>query len=1336
MTTFQSTLEQPTSLFESKTLLALEQAFEIGQSWIEEFISDPDWLQALTLPFGQTFDFEMASNLFQGFLSDSSDVFPIIEVRSANEINGADGAFSAATNTIYLAEDLVRNSLDRPDAIADVWIEELGHFVDVQLNSVDSAGDEGAIFASLAQGLLLEPTELNELLTEDDSIVLNLDGQIVELEQATPGVNAAFDLIGLTQLRNDPNFGGIDGSGFSVAVIDSFVDFSHPELQPNFRDFVNFTDAEQPDFHGTHVAGSVGARDENLGVAPDVGLIGLNVFPSDPNLGARNDDIYNALDWVLDNHEEYNIVAVNMSLGGGFYSSEASFIGDPTRDIVNRLEDRGITVVSAGGNSYKQFEDQNFGAPAIFSTLAVGAVWQDGDNTGITWGDGAADFTTGADRVTSFTQRLVADNTIFAPGALINSTVPGGDVGLSAGTSMASPIVAGSVALMQEAAQQFGGRLLTPDEIVEIMRSTADVIFDGDDEDDNVRNTNESYLRLNVYNAVAEIERRFGDISSPTGDSNGTIQGALIGPRLDGSPVNSILGSIGTDGENTSVGDTDVDMIRFQVLSSGQVTLELGSNPNAPDDFDTYLRLFDVNGQELAFNDDIQVGTNRFSRITTDLGVGTYYAGVSGFSNASYNPNVAGSGISGSTGNYSLSFSLSNSDPNGLISGAVPIVFSDNQEPVVNGGTIGFDYGNPVGVADVDLFEVRVPDDGTLLIDIDTPFEAGFVDSYLRIFDENGVELVASDDDLAVDTAGFPAEFLDFQFPGLVFEDPIDRTFFFGHDTDSFVSGPVERGDVYYIGVSDFFNAFYDPNTLANRPDFGDGGAYNLHVSFINNDQNGSIPQALDDSIIPLPVNRQPGTIGIDTDFDSGQGFDVGDRDIDFVKINSPTENILEIDIDSYSDPSITDPVDAVALIFDVQGNLLAFNDDSGDSLDPLLRYQIEANTDYFVAITGYGNDNFDPFQLASGTPGDTGEYFFSSRLLPVNQVGTLSNDVIGGGTIQNVTVGSIVPGFIGQDDGFFRGPADIDIYRFTPTQSGIVNIQTQTFEAFSADTFLRFFDANGFEIAFNDDADFLTRGSALDVPVVAGDTYYIGVNGFSAQAQDYNPFTGAGAAPGVTGAYTLVLNQQLSVPVFEADDYLASHPDLIEAFGYNLFAASQHYQQFGQFEGRASDLFPEEQYLAAYPDLVAAFGNDLAAATRHYIELGYQEGRDPLLNFDGGAYIASHIDLIITLGYNPAAGKEHYRQFGQLEGRGITFEADEYIASHRDLIQAFGYDLDAGTEHYITQGISEGRSSDSFDGAAYLSRHIDLQLAFGNDLNAAVQHYIQFGFSEGRSLS
>ena len=77
--------------------------------------------------------------------------------------------------------------------------------------------------------------------------------------------------------------------------------------------------------------------------------------------------------------------------------------------------------------------------------------------------------------------------------------------------------------------------------------------------------------------------------------------------------------------------------------------------------------------------------------------------------------------------------------------------------------------------------------------------------------------------------------------------------------------------------------------------------------------------------------------------------------------------------------------------------------------------------------------------------------------------------------------------------------------------------------------------------------------------------------------------------------------------------EYIASYPDLIQAYGADAAAGQRHYAQYGQYEGRVPDLFNAVQYLANYPDLQTAFGNDLQAARIHYIQYGYYEGRTDL---------------------------------------------------------------------------------------------------------------------------
>ena len=226
--------------------------------------------------------------------------------------------------------------------------------------------------------------------------------------------------------------------------------------------------------HGTHVAGTVGSSDPEIGVATGVDVLGLRVGDA---YGMNAADINEALRWVLQNRTEHNIIAVNMSLGGGFFATrpENDESVQQVREIIQELEEHGITVVSAAGNSYfanhlSNELRENLMSPAIASSLAVGAVWKDNSLQNVQTGGGSIDFETGADRITAFSQRLSTyDGMLFAPGAMIPSTVPGNGIGSKAGTSMASPMVAGAVALLQDAALTFGGRLLSTREVADIL---------------------------------------------------------------------------------------------------------------------------------------------------------------------------------------------------------------------------------------------------------------------------------------------------------------------------------------------------------------------------------------------------------------------------------------------------------------------------------------------------------------------------------------------------------------------------------------------------------------------------------------------------------------------------------------------------------------------------------------------------------------------------------------------------------------------------------------------------------------------------------------------------
>ena len=242
---------------------------------------------------------------------------------------------------------------------------------------------------------------------------------------------------------------GRTGAGTVVAVLDSGVDYTRAEFgacaAPGAaacqvvyaQDFAPDDGQRDANGHGTRVAGTV------AGIAPGAGIAALDVFDG---AGAYSSDITEAIDWAITNKTTYNIVAINMSLGDGVkHTSPCSILtgasGNPFRQAIINARNAGIlTVVSSGNEGYAD----GLSSPACTpEAVSVGAVY-DANVGSVTWSS-CADSTSAADKVTCFSDSA-SFLTLLAPGALI--TVAGATVG---GTSFASPLVAGAVAVMAEA---------------------------------------------------------------------------------------------------------------------------------------------------------------------------------------------------------------------------------------------------------------------------------------------------------------------------------------------------------------------------------------------------------------------------------------------------------------------------------------------------------------------------------------------------------------------------------------------------------------------------------------------------------------------------------------------------------------------------------------------------------------------------------------------------------------------------------------------------------------------------------------------------------------------
>ena len=145
------------------------------------FAKSDGFMSSIKVAFGAKAD---ASAYRAAWLRREFSGFPPIEIRNRSEINGANGAFAAATGKIYLSKEFIEANIKRnAKTIVAVVLEEYGHYLDTQLNTSDSAGDEGDIFARLVQGEGISKDELEMLKVEDDHAKVPLDGTYLEIEQ-------------------------------------------------------------------------------------------------------------------------------------------------------------------------------------------------------------------------------------------------------------------------------------------------------------------------------------------------------------------------------------------------------------------------------------------------------------------------------------------------------------------------------------------------------------------------------------------------------------------------------------------------------------------------------------------------------------------------------------------------------------------------------------------------------------------------------------------------------------------------------------------------------------------------------------------------------------------------------------------------------------------------------------------------------------------------------------------------------------------------------------------------------------------------------------------------
>lgn len=341
----------------------------------------------------------------------------------------------------------------------DRWIVVYRDDADVKQANARAKGRGIAMdrkYAKVLKGYAAKLTgkQLAQVKADPDVAFVAQDGIIRAQGQTIPRGIRRVDALRNTTAKID----GVDERvNADVAIFDTGIDKSHPDL--NVVGGYNCSSTNRLAWgdgngHGTHVAGTVGALDNGIGVvgvAPGVRLWAVRILGSD---GSGLVSWYVCgMDWIAGQRDPADpgrplIEAVNMSVAKP--GSDDRNCGNTNKDAMHkaicRLVGAGVTVIAAAGNnsfSASRLIPASYNEVITVSALADtdGVPGGTGGNSCYSWGTYDTD-----DTYANFSN-YGADVDIMAPGKCIWSTLPGGRYGYSSGTSMAAPHVTGAAAL-------------------------------------------------------------------------------------------------------------------------------------------------------------------------------------------------------------------------------------------------------------------------------------------------------------------------------------------------------------------------------------------------------------------------------------------------------------------------------------------------------------------------------------------------------------------------------------------------------------------------------------------------------------------------------------------------------------------------------------------------------------------------------------------------------------------------------------------------------------------------------------------------------------------------
>jgi hypothetical protein len=315
----------------------------------------------------------------------------------------------------------------------------------------------------------------------------------------------------------------LTGIGQTVCEIDTGVDFSHPDLIGTnssciidcFNKSICIENCSIGDDngHGTMVAGILASSGGITGIAPGIKITGVKVLNNNGEGSESMLDLSRAIDYCV----SQNVSVISLSLGTSeLYDQECGQDVSPWQDSINQAFMKNISIIAAAGNNGNH---THIAAPACIGNVTAVGITYDNSLGSVSWSNSSINDILCTDNF-AFTDIIACASNrnnlirLFAPGAMISTTIPGGGYTQGGGSSMSAPHVSAAFAIFYQI-MNITNQSKNPKQIELIFNSTGKEIHD--------ISTNINYSRIDLFEAIISMDNLFPNVTLINPGNNSRI---------------------------------------------------------------------------------------------------------------------------------------------------------------------------------------------------------------------------------------------------------------------------------------------------------------------------------------------------------------------------------------------------------------------------------------------------------------------------------------------------------------------------------------------------------------------------------------------------------------------------------------------------------------------------------------------------------------------------------------------------------------------------------------------------------------------------------------------